>query len=68
MAREEVQSKYSGTATAMFNVQVFFGIAILQTISGFLSISSMIIVSIGVSLFGILASILFTRETYKPSL
>ncbi len=64
MVKEPYSPQISGTVVSLFNIIVFIGIAIMQTICSITSPTTAITINMIIAVIGTVASIMLTKETY----
>ncbi|WP_440058935.1 MFS transporter [Thermogladius sp. 4427co] len=65
MAKEPYGVEYSATATSFFNLILFTGIAVLQSLEPFIGPLNNTLASLAVALIGVILVSVFARETLK---
>ncbi|WP_276813916.1 MFS transporter [Desulfurococcus amylolyticus] len=64
MAKEYYDPKISGTSVAFFNIVLFTGIAVLQSVLSMIDPTVSVIINILIAFIGILTSTILAKETY----
>ncbi len=64
MAKELYNPEISGTAVSLFNITLFTGIAVIQTVCSMINPYTALTINIFIAFIGILSSTLLTKETY----
>jgi len=65
MAKEIYSPETSGTAVAFFNIVLFTGIALLQSICNLLNPMVSILINTSIALVGVVVTLLLVEETYR---